>query len=113
VRKQETRNGLVLTSLPWRVDESRQNMAYHISWRPHDTRNDASPRDSEAMLGFVLDAGKSWCTPEVELEAGSRLRFEAVSVGRDPDAVLELVRDDSRILEWSPYATTRWHGFPT
>lgn len=93
-RPTRTRGGVVLGNLPWRVAEERSDRIQHISWRPRDTGSDVSPRDSEAMIGFVLESGQSWCTPMLEFEARSRLRLEAVCVGPESDVGIEILRDD-------------------
>jgi len=61
--------------LPWRSAPEREPSLRLVTWQDAESGND------ESMPAIVLDAGASWCTPLLDVAAGARLRFEAVSHG--------------------------------
>jgi hypothetical protein len=74
--------GIEAARLPWAGVEGRRDAARLITWRG---RADTS---TESMYGFVLGPGETWCSPRLNAEPGSRLRFEAVAFS--PRARLEV-----------------------
>jgi hypothetical protein len=69
-------DGVGLYPLPWRVAEGRGDHLRLVTWQDESRGND------ESMLALVLQPGERWCSPPIERPPGTRLRFEAVSVGR-------------------------------
>jgi arylsulfatase A-like enzyme len=61
--------------LPWRSAPERERNLRLVTWQDAESGND------ENMPAIVLEPGASWCTPPMDLAAGSRLRFEAISRG--------------------------------
>jgi arylsulfatase A-like enzyme len=61
--------------IPWRSAPGRERNLRLVTWQDADSGND------ENMPAIVLEPGASWCTPPLELAAGARLRFEAMSPG--------------------------------
>jgi hypothetical protein len=49
------------------------------------------------MLAFVLQPGERWCSSRIESPPGTRLRFEAVSVGRS-EGTLSIASSDSETI---------------
>jgi hypothetical protein len=60
-----------LMPLPWRGTASRSRASGALRWE--------SPTGLEYLAGFVLPAGARWCSPELDLDPDTRLRFEAAS----------------------------------
>ncbi|MBP6704111.1 MAG: sulfatase-like hydrolase/transferase [Vicinamibacteria bacterium] len=67
---------LQLHALPWGLAEGRQDNARLVVWHDKGGNND------DNMRAITLNAGESWCTPKYDIEAGSRLRFEGLSLER-------------------------------
>ncbi len=61
--------------LPWRSAPGRERNLRLVTWQDAESGND------ENMPAIVLEPGASWCSPPLDLAAGARLRFEAVSQG--------------------------------
>lgn len=75
---------LQLEPLPWELAEGRRDNARLAVWQDKTGNND------DNMRAMVLDAGESWCSPEYDLQPGSRLRFEGLSIDRDAPSVLSV-----------------------
>ncbi len=58
-------------SLPWRAAPGRGELGGVVAWPG------PGPDDSDSMRAIVLGTGQAWCSPEVDLPAGGRLRLEA------------------------------------
>jgi sulfatase-like protein len=69
----------LLSELPWLVKDDRGASARLL------TRvADGSKSDFEAMPAIVLRAGESWCSPQLSIAAGARLRFEPAATSDGP-----------------------------
>ena len=91
VGRREQQGRVSLTSLPWRAPESAQLVS----------RTFGAVSD-EATLALVLWERDAWCTAPLDLEAESRLRFEATAIG---------VGGSARVrVRWSPEAGPGWEG---
>ncbi len=73
--KSEAPSELDSSPLPWSAAQGRERSLRLVSWQNTDSAND------ENMPALVLGSGASWCTPPLDLPAGARLRFEAISEG--------------------------------
>jgi hypothetical protein len=66
-------------ALPWNVAPGRERATRLVTWPGL-----REGHDEEGMLAIVLRDGERWCSAPLELDAGSRLRFEAVALEGRP-----------------------------